>query len=70
MSQPIVKNPGVVLNFPAVWERDIFAFLMNPVICSSTETEAGFLLQQRNKIGDERSSAEGFGEFLGEFSFR
>jgi len=41
VGQPIVENSGVVFDFPAVRERDVFALLVYPIIDRS-EAEAAF----------------------------
>lgn len=57
MSEPVIENASVLLYLPTVWQGDVFAFLVNPVV-DGAESEALVLFEEFDEIGNERRLAE------------
>lgn len=66
MGHPDIKNPGVCFDFPAIRQRNVLTFLMNPVI-DGTKPQASFCFQECDEIGDEGCRAKSFAKPSVEF---
>ena len=58
VGEPVVKDSGVVLNLPAVWQRHILTILVYPII-DCAKAQAALRFKICHKCGDKGGGAKG-----------